>query len=395
MREREDEWTGLMRSAISGDDAAYHRLLKAVTPVLRAAARRGLARAGQPVDQSEDIVQDILLAVHLKRHTWDANAPFAPWLFAIARNKLIDSLRRRGRRVFVNIDDFAETLPGEAPAETASGGRGRRPAADAAGAPARRAAVDRGRERLDQGHREEIFDERGRGAGGAASRARQPDGEVAGTLRMDTDQLIRTLAADNSHRARPVGFVLMLALLAAAPVSLLMFFAELGVRPDVMTAMRNPFFDLKFAVTLALAISAIAVSLHLSRPEASLRGFGWCLLIPAGLLAAGIGGEMMMPQRAPMMTRLVGNNSKICMTAIPVMSLPLLAAALIGLRHGAPARPAVAGAIAGLLSAGLAATLYASHCTDDSPLFVATWYTLATALVTAIGALAGSRLLRY
>jgi RNA polymerase sigma-70 factor, ECF subfamily len=118
VREREDEWTGLMRSAISGDDAAYHRLLKAVTPVLRAAARRGLARAGQPVDQSEDIVQDILLAVHLKRHTWDTDAPFAPWLFAIARNKLIDSLRRRGRRIFVDIDNFAETLPGEAPTET-------------------------------------------------------------------------------------------------------------------------------------------------------------------------------------------------------------------------------------------------------------------------------------
>ncbi|GCC46191.1 hypothetical protein chiPu_0030599, partial [Chiloscyllium punctatum] len=67
VREREDEWTDLMRLAISGDDAAYHRLLKAITPVLRAAARRGLARAGQPVDQSEDIVQDILLAVHLKR----------------------------------------------------------------------------------------------------------------------------------------------------------------------------------------------------------------------------------------------------------------------------------------------------------------------------------------
>jgi RNA polymerase sigma-70 factor (ECF subfamily) len=86
---------------------------------LRAAARRGLARAGQPVDQSEDIVQEILLAVHLKRQTWDVNAPFAPWLFAIARNKLIDALRRRGRRVFVNIDDFAETIPSEPAAEAA------------------------------------------------------------------------------------------------------------------------------------------------------------------------------------------------------------------------------------------------------------------------------------
>jgi RNA polymerase sigma-70 factor (ECF subfamily) len=109
VREREDEWTGLMRSAMSGDSAAYHRLLKAVTPVLRAGARRGLVRAGQPVDQAEDIVQEILLAVHLKRHTWDASAAFAPWLFAIARNKLIDALRRRGKRIFVNIDDFAET----------------------------------------------------------------------------------------------------------------------------------------------------------------------------------------------------------------------------------------------------------------------------------------------
>ncbi|MEW6768550.1 MAG: sigma-70 family RNA polymerase sigma factor [Pseudomonadota bacterium] len=118
MRQRDDEWTGLMRSANAGDNAAYHRLLKAVTPVLRAAARRGLARAGQPVDQSEDIVQDILFAVHLKRHTWDQNAPFAPWLFAIARNKLIDALRRRGRRIFVNIDDFAETLPGAQVEET-------------------------------------------------------------------------------------------------------------------------------------------------------------------------------------------------------------------------------------------------------------------------------------
>lgn len=212
---------------------------------------------------------------------------------------------------------------------------------------------------------------------------------------METDQLIRTLTADNAHRARPVGFVLALALLSAAPVSVAMFLAGLGVRPDVMTAMRNPFFDLKFAVTLALAISAIAISLHLSRPEASLRGCGWLLLIPAGLLVAGISGEMMIPQRLPMMTRLIGRNSMVCLTAIPLLSLPLLAAALIGLRHGAPARPAAAGAIAGLLSAGLAATLYASHCVDDSPLFVATWYTLATASVTAVGALAGSRVLRF
>jgi hypothetical protein len=212
---------------------------------------------------------------------------------------------------------------------------------------------------------------------------------------METEQLIRTLAADNPHRVRPVGFVLALALLAAAPVSLAMFLITLGVRPDVMTAMHNPFFDLKFLITLALAISAIAVGLHLSRPEASLRDRGWLLLIPIGIVAAGIAGEMMIPQRLPMMTRLIGHNSRVCTTAIPLLSLPLLAGALIGLRHGAPARPALAGAIAGLISAGLAATLYASHCTDDSPLFVMTWYTVATAIVTATGALIGAKVLRF
>jgi len=118
VRGRENEWTDLMRLANAGDNVAYHNLLKAVTPVLRAATRRGLARAGQPVDQSEDIVQEILLAVHLKKHTWDTNAPFAPWLFTIARNKLIDALRRRGRRIFVNIDDFADVIPGETAEET-------------------------------------------------------------------------------------------------------------------------------------------------------------------------------------------------------------------------------------------------------------------------------------
>jgi hypothetical protein len=214
-------------------------------------------------------------------------------------------------------------------------------------------------------------------------------------MSMDTDQLIRTLAADNAHRARPVGVVLALALFAAAPVSLVMFFAMLGLRPDIMTAMHDPFFDYKFVETLALAISAIAVSLHLSRPEASLRNWRWLLLIPVGLLVVGIACEMMLPQRLPMLTRLIGSNSKVCLTYIPLMSLPLLGGALIGLRHGAPARPALAGAVAGLLSSGLAATLYAAQCTDDSPLFVATWYTLATALVAAIGALAGSRILRF
>ncbi len=111
VREREAEWSGLMRRANDGDAAAYERLLRTLAPVLRAAARRGLARAGKSDADAEDVVQETLLAIHLKRHTWDAAAPLGPWVRAIARNKLIDALRRRGRRIEMPIDDFADLLP--------------------------------------------------------------------------------------------------------------------------------------------------------------------------------------------------------------------------------------------------------------------------------------------
>jgi hypothetical protein len=65
------------------------------------------------------------------------------------------------------------------------------------------------------------------------------------------------------------------------------------------------------------------------------------------------------------------------------------------LRNAAPANPGLAGAIAGLASAGIAATLYASHCVDDSPLFVMTWYSLAIGVVTLIGYFAGRRWLAW
>lgn len=213
---------------------------------------------------------------------------------------------------------------------------------------------------------------------------------------MDTNDLIRTLAADNDTHERSVGHLLLAALVLAVPVSTALFLTNLGVRPDVMTAMRNPMFDLKFVVTMALAVVAIVVSLHLSRPEASLGRWAWLLAIPVGLLGIGMVGEMtMMPHRAPMSVRMIGSNSKLCVVAIPLLSLPLLAAALFALRRGAPSRPALTGAFAGLLSAGLAATLYAAHCIDDSPMFVAMWYSIAAAIVAAIGAFAGSRVLKF
>jgi RNA polymerase sigma-70 factor (ECF subfamily) len=112
MSANEEEWAVLMRAAMAGDEAAYRTFLKAITPSVRAAARRSLARYGLSAD-GEDVVQDTLLAIHLKRQTWDQDRPIGPWISAIARNKFIDLMRRRGRAVQVPIEDVAASLAAE------------------------------------------------------------------------------------------------------------------------------------------------------------------------------------------------------------------------------------------------------------------------------------------
>ena len=117
----EEIWTGWMRAAIAGDGRAYRDLLEALTPRLRALVGRTLVKSGAPRADLEDIVQETLLALHLKRHTWDPGQPLAPWVWAIARNKTIDTLRRRGRRVEVDVADFADFLPAEADRDPTEG----------------------------------------------------------------------------------------------------------------------------------------------------------------------------------------------------------------------------------------------------------------------------------
>lgn len=113
MREEPGDLSALMRDAISGNDDSYRRALGLMVVLLRGYVRRGLTRYGYGTDDVEDVVQEGLLAIHLKRQTWDPGQPVEPWAYAIARNKLIDHLRRRGRRVHIPIDDVVDTL--EAP----------------------------------------------------------------------------------------------------------------------------------------------------------------------------------------------------------------------------------------------------------------------------------------
>jgi len=103
-----DDWGQLLTAANAGDEQAYTRFLQAVAPVLRGLVRARGASLGAA--GCEDVVQEVMLAIHLKRHTWDQTAPVRPWLYAIARYKVVDAFRARGRKNDLPIEDFAEML---------------------------------------------------------------------------------------------------------------------------------------------------------------------------------------------------------------------------------------------------------------------------------------------
>ena len=211
---------------------------------------------------------------------------------------------------------------------------------------------------------------------------------------MKTKDLVAALVADRAASRLSFARGFALALLAGGVVSLGLFFAVLGLRRDLAAALGTWRFDLKLVLVLLALVLAFGLCRALGRPVAPSHP-GRRLLPLAALAAGAIAIELLVVPPASWGTRLVGSNALVCLTAIPLLALAPLATVLAALRSAAPASPTLAGAAAGLLAATAAASLYAFHCFDDSPLFVATWYTLAAIPVVAIGAIAGRRLLRW
>jgi hypothetical protein len=215
-------------------------------------------------------------------------------------------------------------------------------------------------------------------------------------MKLRTEQLIAALVADRPNLEAPIARTMTFAAVAGASLAIVAFFLALGFRADFATAVGSARFQAKLLVTVSLLLPAAVLVWRFARPHrAGLGWMGFALIISPVILVLACLLEMQLIPSADWLAKLQGSNALKCLLWIPLLSIAPLCALLYGLSRGAPTRPMLAGWLAGLTASTLAASLYAVNCTDDSPLFVATWHTMAVLSVSAVGAALGSWLLRW
>jgi hypothetical protein len=211
---------------------------------------------------------------------------------------------------------------------------------------------------------------------------------------MKTTNLINVLMQDASARWR-VSNSLATAFAVGAVIAFAIFVFGVGVRPDISVASHTVRVQFKFLFAVTLLSGAAGAVAQVGRPDATPDRWAFVLTLVPLLIGLAVFAEMFATPAQSWMTRLIGEHSVYCLTTIPTLALAPLACLLFVLRESAPARPGLAGAVAGLAASGIAVFLYALHCPDDSPLFVAVWYSFAIAVVVAVGYLTGLRLLKW
>jgi hypothetical protein len=213
---------------------------------------------------------------------------------------------------------------------------------------------------------------------------------------MKTDELV-TLLATGAEAVDPHAPVRRLALAVGAGVlvAAVVMAGWLGVRASLVQDAALPMLWIKFVFVASLAAGGWIAARRLVRPGASLAGVPAALIAPVlamWVLAAVALSGADAPQRAELF---LGQTWNTCPLNIAVLSVPVFAAALWGMKGFAPTRPALAGAAAGLLAGAAGAVVYTFHCPELAAPFLGTWYVLGMLIPTALGAVIGPLVLRW
>ena len=212
---------------------------------------------------------------------------------------------------------------------------------------------------------------------------------------MKTGDFINALVEDQGAKRRSFQFEFGTRMAAGLAFSLIVFFLFLGVRSDFLDVMTDPHVVNKFIVAASLFAALLPLAISALRPETRLVSMLRWLVLPLVVLAGGIAFQVLTSPPEFWVSGMMGRYPAACLRSIPALAIGPLAVLLLMLRNGAPSQPVIAGAVAGAVSGGLAAFIYALHCPDDSALFVALWYSIAIGIVTVTGAGLGRVWLRW
>ena len=214
---------------------------------------------------------------------------------------------------------------------------------------------------------------------------------------MKTEDLIAQLAAEPRLTTPPgaVGQGALRGIALGLVVTATLFLVFWGIRPAVLEHLSIPVTAAKTLLALALALLALPLALRSARPGAGGGPLALAIWAVPAAAAALFVWAFATTGAGARLAGVLGHSIHVCLPSITVLSVPILSGLLLALRRGAPVRPALSGALAGLVAGGLATTVYSLFCTEDSPLFYAVWYSSGILIATGIGALAGKRWLRW
>ncbi|MBY0320276.1 MAG: DUF1109 domain-containing protein [Reyranella sp.] len=213
---------------------------------------------------------------------------------------------------------------------------------------------------------------------------------------MKTDDLVSMLSTnvevvDHRLMSRTVTGAVVLGAVVALGAALIM----LGGRTDIWTAGALTFMIAKLAFAVAVAALAFFYLIRFARPTGDQRRSTALVALPflgiVGLAAISLAYAPSVHWQAMFM----GDEWVECLLSIPIIAIVPFALVVWAVRQAAPTDLRRTGALAGLVAGGLSAVGYALHCTADSLLFVAIWYSGTIMLCTIAGAVLGPRLLRW
>ena len=213
---------------------------------------------------------------------------------------------------------------------------------------------------------------------------------------MQTEELIVSLARSVPRIPRAAAATrFAVALSLGGLFAFVALLLSVGIRPDFVAASATAPFWVKWAFTLSIAASALAILQRLGQPGAPIGWLWLGLAVPFIVVAMMSVGELLAASPELRAGLALGHTALICPIAIVCFSVPVFAGLLWTFRKLAPTRLGVTGATAGLLAGAIGASIYAFACPEASATFMISWYTLGLATSASVGAALGRRMFAW